>query len=77
MLPEGILSRLKVVKAASIYVNAQNLLTITQWDGWDPESNPAASQRSSLGWRIPGGLGLDQNGYPVMKNFSLGVNVTF
>ncbi|NLR62429.1 SusC/RagA family TonB-linked outer membrane protein [Chitinophaga polysaccharea] len=76
-LPEGILSRLKVVKAASIYLNAQNLLTITKWDGWDPESNPPASQRSSLGLRIPGGLGLDQNGYPVMKNYSLGVNVTF
>lgn len=77
MLPEGILSRLKVVKAASVYVNAQNLLTITKWDGWDPESNPPSTQRSSLGLRIPGGLGLDQNGYPVMKNFSLGVNVTF
>ncbi|HEY9258787.1 SusC/RagA family TonB-linked outer membrane protein, partial [Chitinophaga sp.] len=76
-LPEGMLSRLKVVKAASIYVNAQNLLTITKWDGWDPESNPPSTQRSSLGWRMPGGLGLDQNGYPVMKNFSLGVNVTF
>ncbi|RAJ77579.1 TonB-linked SusC/RagA family outer membrane protein [Chitinophaga dinghuensis] len=77
MLPEGLLNRLKVVKAASIYLNAQNLLTITKWDGWDPESNPPASQRSSLGWRMPGGLGLDQNGYPVMKNYSLGVNVTF
>ncbi|MBO9732648.1 MAG: SusC/RagA family TonB-linked outer membrane protein [Chitinophaga sp.] len=77
MLPEGVLSRLKVVKAASVYVNAQNLLTITKWDGWDPESNPPSDQRSSLGLRMPGGLGLDQNGYPVMKNFSLGVNVTF
>ncbi|WP_291908841.1 SusC/RagA family TonB-linked outer membrane protein [Chitinophaga sp. CB10] len=76
-LPQGVLSRLKVVKSASIYLNAQNLLTITKWDGWDPESNPPASQRSSLGLRIPGGLGLDQNGYPVMKNYSLGVNVTF
>lgn len=76
-LPAGLLSRLKVIKAASVYLNGQNLLTITKWDGWDPESNPPASQRSSLGLRIPGGLGLDQNGYPVMKNYSLGVNVTF
>ncbi|SHM46539.1 TonB-linked outer membrane protein, SusC/RagA family [Chitinophaga jiangningensis] len=76
-LPEGVLSRLKVIRAASIYLNAQNLLTITKWDGWDPESNPPASQRSSLGLRMPGGMGLDQNGYPVMKNYSLGVNVTF
>ncbi|MBZ4192643.1 SusC/RagA family TonB-linked outer membrane protein [Niabella beijingensis] len=71
------LERVKLIKALGIYINAQNLLTLTKWDGWDPESNPAASQRSSLGLRIPGGLGLDQNGYPVMKNYSLGINVTF
>lgn len=76
-LPDGLLQRLKGVKALSIYINAQNLLTFTDWDGWDPEANPPASQRSSLGQRMPGGLGLDPNGYPIMKNYSLGVNVTF
>jgi TonB-linked SusC/RagA family outer membrane protein len=76
-LPDGMLKRLKRVSALSIYVNAQNLLTFTKWDGWDPEANASASQRSSLGQRVPGGLGLDPNGYPVMKNYSLGVNVTF
>ncbi|MBO9617652.1 MAG: TonB-dependent receptor, partial [Niabella sp.] len=76
-LPTVLLQRLKLVKALSVYANAQNLFTITKWDGWDPESNPSSGQRSSLGWRIPGGLGLDQNGYPVMKNYSLGINVTF
>jgi len=76
-LPDQLLQRLKFIKALSVYVNAQNLLTITNWDGWDPESNPPASQRSSLGLRVPGGLGLDQNGYPVMKNYSLGINVSF
>jgi TonB-linked SusC/RagA family outer membrane protein len=76
-IPDDFLQRLKGVRAISVYVNAQNLLTITDWDGWDPEANPAASQRSSLGQRIPGGLGLDPNGYPVMKNYSLGLNVTF
>ncbi|THU30251.1 SusC/RagA family TonB-linked outer membrane protein [Niastella caeni] len=76
-LPDGMLRRLKGVKALSVYVNAQNLLTITDWDGWDPEANPPSSQRSTTGQRMPGGLGLDQNGYPVMKNYSLGVNVSF
>lgn len=75
-VPDGFLRRIKGVKALSVYVNAQNLLTITKWDGWDPEANPPASQRTSTGQRIPGGLGLDQNGYPVMKNYSLGINVT-
>jgi len=75
--PRSLLKQLKVVKGLNVYVNAQNLVTLTRWDGWDPESNPPASQRSSTGLRIPGGLGLDQNGYPVMKNYSLGINVTF
>jgi len=75
--PRSLLKQLKVVKGLNVYVNAQNLVTLTKWDGWDPESNPPASQRSSTGLRIPGGLGLDQNGYPVMKNYSLGINVTF
>jgi TonB-linked SusC/RagA family outer membrane protein len=75
-VPDGFLRRIKGIKALSVYVNAQNLLTITKWDGWDPEANPPASQRTSLGQRIPGGLGLDPNGYPVMKNYSLGVNLT-
>ncbi|MGJ1448603.1 SusC/RagA family TonB-linked outer membrane protein [Sphingobacterium spiritivorum] len=76
-LSEKLIERIKVVKALSVYANAQNLFTITNWDGWDPEANPPGSQRSSLGYRMPGGLGLDANGYPVMKNYSLGVNITF
>ncbi|MGJ1364822.1 SusC/RagA family TonB-linked outer membrane protein [Sphingobacterium spiritivorum] len=76
-LSQKLIERIKVVKALSVYANAQNLFTITNWDGWDPEANPPGSQRSSLGYRMPGGLGLDANGYPVMKNYSLGVNITF
>ncbi len=76
-LPDALLRRIKGFKAVSVYANAQNLLTITKWDGWDPEANPAASQRTSLGQRVPGGLGLDPNGYPVMKNYSLGLNLSF
>lgn len=76
-LSSGLLEKLKIFKSASVYVNAQNLLTITDWDGWDPESNPASSERSSLGYKNPGGLGLDLNGYPVMKNYTIGVNLNF
>jgi TonB-linked SusC/RagA family outer membrane protein len=76
-LPDGFLRRIKGIKAFSVFVNAQNLLTITKWDGWDPEANPSATQRTSTGQRIAGGLGLDPNGYPVMKNYSLGVNLSF
>jgi hypothetical protein len=76
-ISNGLLQQLKLIKALSVYANAQNLFTVTKWDGWDPESNPSSSQRSSTGRTVPGGLGLDQNGYPVMKNYSIGINITF
>ena len=45
-----------------IYVSGKNVLTFTKWDGWDPET----------------GLGIgNTNAYPVMKSYTLGLDVTF
>jgi TonB-linked SusC/RagA family outer membrane protein len=51
------------INRARLYVSGNNLLTITKWDGWDPEAN----------------LGVTQyiNGYPTMKNYSIGLNFEF
>ncbi len=43
-----------------VFVSGKNLITLTKWDGWDPET----------------GLGFTP-GRPVMKNYTLGVNVEF
>lgn len=40
-LPEHCLAPLKVVKSAMVYVQGQNLLTLTKWNGFDPEDNNA------------------------------------
>lgn len=44
-----------------VYVTGKNLLTITDWDGWDPET----------------GTGLSYGAYPLMKSYSVGLNIEF
>jgi len=46
---------------ARVYFNGQNLLTFTKWNGWDPETNEPISR----------------DGRPVLKSFTLGLNVEF
>lgn len=48
------------INRLKLYVTGQNLLTLTKWDGWDPES----------------GSGL-KGAYPVMKSYSIGLNIEF
>ncbi len=46
---------------AKIFITGNNLLTLTKWDGWDPET----------------GSGMDYGAYPVLKSFSAGLNIEF
>ena len=45
----------------SVYVNAKNLATWTNWEGWDPET----------------GQGFNDSGRPVLKGYTFGLNITF
>ncbi|WP_341228430.1 TonB-dependent receptor [uncultured Arcticibacterium sp.] len=50
------------VQNLKLYASGKNLLTLTQWDGWDPET----------------GVGIDsRNPYPVMKSYSFGLEISF
>lgn len=49
------------VNRLKLYVTGKNLLTLTDWDGWDPET----------------GTGLDASKYPVMRSYSIGLNLEF
>ena len=49
------------VNRLKAYVSGKNLLTFTDWDGWDPET----------------GAGLDSSKYPVMRSYSVGLNLEF
>lgn len=59
-LPASITQKLKVNRL-SAYLNGKNLLTFTDWDGWDPET----------------GTGLDISAYPVLRSYTVGLNVEF
>ncbi|REG82067.1 SusC/RagA family TonB-linked outer membrane protein [Algoriphagus antarcticus] len=71
-LPSSILEKLSISKAR-FYVSAQNILTFTEYKGFDPEVNynsggGAASNRN---------LGLDYASYPNAKSYTIGLNVSF
>ena len=70
----GLLERLSIERLR-VYVSAQNILTFTDYEGYDPEVN----------YRSGGGndtdsnrnLGLDYGSYPNAKSYTVGLNVTF
>src|SRR5690606_2043102 len=56
------------IKALQLYISGQNLITISNYPGIDPEVNT----RSATGdLRI----GIDQTGYPSSKIYTLGLNI--
>ena len=56
-----------VITGASVYVNAQNLFTISDYLGYDPEA-------SSYG---TGSAHIDLNSYPLARTISFGINLSF
>ncbi len=62
------LERLKVQKL-SVYVTGQNLLTITNYSGFDPEVNAFGRSATELG--------IDYGTYPQARTLTAGVNVEF
>ncbi len=59
--PESLLSKTRVLSKAKIYVQAQNLFTLTGFSGLDPESNSNIYKAQ----------------YPTSRQFSLGLELTF
>lgn len=53
----------------SVFLSGKNLFTWTDWTGWDPEFQSAADNIY--------GVGLTTNGRPVLKGYSLGINLSF
>jgi len=63
-VPQAFLERYGI-NGLTIYTAGRNLYTFTDWVGWDPESNQAS--RGSGDWT---------NNYPLVRSFSLGLNLT-
>jgi TonB-linked SusC/RagA family outer membrane protein len=64
------------MKNLRIYFSAENLLTITQYSGLDPEVGNFQYD-STIGRRNPLSQGLDDASYPIAKRFLFGLNVSF
>lgn len=67
-LPEKITSKIRM-KQMQVYVTGQNLFTITDYSGYDPEVNAYGSSSVALG--------VDYGTYPQSKSMIFGVNFTF
>ncbi len=65
-LPESVL-RPDMVKRLRVFVSAENLLTFTKYDGFDPEI-------ASGGYTT---IGIDRGIYPQARTISVGANITF
>jgi len=68
-LPQSVLTKLKL-NSLKVYVSGVNLLTFTDYPGWDPEVNTdyRAGNRNQ---------GADFYAAPQIKNFTFGLNVGF
>lgn len=67
-LPQSVLRRVSI-KGAKVYVSAQNLLTFTNYTGYDPEVSRWGSSAISQA--------MDLGSYPSAKTLLVGVNLTF
>ncbi|CCG99680.1 TonB-dependent receptor plug [Fibrella aestuarina BUZ 2] len=59
-LPQTLTQRMKLNRV-KLFLNGKNLVTLTDWDGWDPET----------------GTGLDRSAYPLLRNYTAGLNIEF
>ena len=71
-IPESALRQVKFIDNIRLYAIGQNLLTITNYSGNDPEINGHTS--SSTAQNIGGGI--DFNSFPASRTFILGIKVT-
>lgn len=70
-LPQALLSRLKL-GSTSVYIQGQNLFTVTKYSGMDPEVNLRAYSAGN-----DRQIGVDGGSYPVAKTILVGLNLSF
>ncbi|WP_430809494.1 MULTISPECIES: SusC/RagA family TonB-linked outer membrane protein [unclassified Carboxylicivirga] len=61
--------RIKNIQAARVFVSGQNLITLTDYSGFDPDVNTGGKSATNLG--------VDNAAYPMPRVYSMGLSVTF
>lgn len=64
---------LKWLRSAKVYASAQNLFTVTDYSGFDPEINNLGN--NTIGDNADLRLGLDLSSYPAARTFTFGVKL--
>lgn len=59
-LPATVLQKIKLNRA-KLFLNGKNLATLTDWDGWDPET----------------GTGLNRASFPLLRSYTAGLSIQF
>ncbi|MEO9871482.1 TonB-dependent receptor [Ekhidna sp.] len=68
-LPSQLTTKMGIINSASIYFAAQNLFTITNYPGADPEASNLFNNDISSG--------RDNNRFPIARVFTTGINIGF
>jgi len=71
-VPKSVLDKLKI-KKLRVYMSAQNILTFTKYEGYDPEVNYSSDGNTESNTN----LGLDYGSYPNAKSYTVGLNIGF
>ena len=61
-----------VFKSASVYATGQNLITITDYSGYDPEVNSYGNSTGNYT-----SLNVDYNPYPNIRTYTMGLRLGF
>ena len=75
-LPQSVLSKLGMT-SARVYIQGQNLFTITGYSGIDPALSSVNVSGGESDSTVDLALGVDLGNYPSSRIFSAGINVTF
>lgn len=76
-LPKSIISRIGL-EQVDLFITGKNLLTLTDWHGWDPEANNGTIRpMHNLSGKDINKSGSDYESRPVMKSYTFGINVSF
>ena len=68
-LPESVVKKLRV-NSLRVYVSADNLLTLTKYSGYDPETSFPVARETQI-------MELTSGCQPVLRTFIFGLNLNF
>jgi hypothetical protein len=72
-IPESVMKKFGIFSSSQIYVQGQNLFTLTKYTGYDPDINLRTSGNDNQDYH----MGIDEGAYPTAKSFMLGIRLKF